>query len=274
MTRPQSNPKSKSRVILTRVTPVTRRVTLTKRDEDLIRQEALVFLFMLTRLHDDGTFDDSSAFIATAVMSGPEQRRQVSRAIERLIEKKAVVVIEKNRRDPKTGDLPMILKPVSPLPIWGGKIAFVSRPTGKDDSFLGKIRGVDRSHFVSTGPEGVRDHGGNRTQVAGKSTTSKESQTRSCPDPRPVVTATMSISSTDASQEPASIGTEVNGGYTPLPVTTGPAEKIRAELRDAEGKLRRIVAECGGHDRRIPGLKETIAKSQARLEELKEAATA
>jgi hypothetical protein len=230
-------------------TPVTvkRKTRFTERDEDLIQQEALVFLFMLTRLHDDGTFDDSSAYIAKAVMPGPGQRRRVSRTIERLIDKECVAVIEKNRRD-KTGDLPPILKPVTPLPIWGGKIAFVTRPTGEDDSFLARVRGLDRSHFVTTGPAGVRDHGDDTGQVPQESMTSQDAVERSCPDLKPVVTATMSISSTDAIQKSVSTGTVVNGGCTPDPVSRPESDP----LQSAEADLKRVRQEMATYTAKEP----------------------
>jgi hypothetical protein len=231
-------------------TPVTvrRKTRFTERDEDLIQQEALVFLFMLTRLHDDGTFDDSSEYIAKAVMPRTQgQRRKVSRIMQRLIKKECVAVIEKDRCDPKTGELPMILKPVTPLPIWGGKMMFVTTPTGRDDSFLGRVRGVVTKRFVTTGVEDVRDHGGNASQVLKESKTSQDAVECSCPRVSPVVTATMSISSTDAIQESVSIETVVNGVCTPDPVTRPPDA-----LQTAEADLERVKAEMKGYTTQEP----------------------
>src|SRR6266478_751045 len=192
----------------------------TERDDDLIGQEAKVFLFMLTRLHPDGTFRDSDQYVANTVMQG--NRKKVYRTVERLIAKKCVDVVEESRRDPARGDLPAVLRPVSPHPIWSGK------------------RGRLPTQFVTTGVSDIHDHPTEQVQVA------KASATSHVPAEGSVTTggteshshnSSITSSSTQWSVDIGNVDSDSNCGPVTTPLHSKSLAAIRAALKEERDEL-------------------------------------
>jgi hypothetical protein len=97
---------------------------VTAKDIELAQQEAIVFLFICTRLDTRGLNNDSAQYIATAVMGGRGQNKDrvsVQRTLDRLVAKGCLRIVEKGGRDSKGRILQTVHGPQSPKPIWGNK---------------------------------------------------------------------------------------------------------------------------------------------------------
>jgi hypothetical protein len=97
---------------------------VTPKELELAQQEAIVFLFIMTRLDAKFQNSDSAQYIATAVMGGQgknKDRMIIQRTIDRLVAKGCLRIIEKGGRDSKGRLLQSVHGLGNPKAIWGNK---------------------------------------------------------------------------------------------------------------------------------------------------------
>jgi uncharacterized protein YfcZ (UPF0381/DUF406 family) len=210
---------------------------------ELQQQEAIVYLFICTRLDAKGLFSDSDQYVATAVMQG--QRKTVERTITRLIAKKCLAVVEKTRYDAAGGRLPDILRPLSPKPIWGNR------------------GGMDKKTILSIGSSSDFVQGSKHGQVPDVSATSAERDSEICPPPLPpgrvhknsILNTTGCVSVDVGSVDSKSSTVQICPPPSP--------KKLVAQLKELRDEL--AFHEKAKNSKRIRACKQEIMKLEAEL---------